>query len=165
MIEPNRRTHAHDLLAHVAANFGSGVGAAPDLPEGLRAVLMPIYDAFQSGRSNTCTHSPDPASGQTVLAAAWRPDLVVCRHCSYFLIDRPEPARDVVCDGCGKRAAGHGPAEQTWLAMVQLRHMLIQVDLCGACLPNTVPVQQEPLTRRIRYRGRRGRGRGKGGRT
>ncbi|SCL20480.1 hypothetical protein [Micromonospora inyonensis] len=114
-----------------------------------------------------------PAPAAPVVAAAWKPGLIVCHACTYLTALPRGSDRDRTCDACGRVCAGVEHGDGIHPGMVQLGPLVYQYGVCGDCKPITAdpgPLsatqtaeQDRPRgTGRARPRGRRGRGRGKG---
>lgn len=74
-------------------------------PDWVRLAALETFAEWVTGRGRTCMHAPDPDRPQPVIAAAWRPGLVVCAECLHLLcgLSRTEDAR---CDACGRVTTG-----------------------------------------------------------
>lgn len=171
-------TEAHAILAGAAVRLcdDQAHGAtAGDLPGWLRLGLLDTLATFAAGRATTCRHNPDAARPRPVLAAAWRPGMVVCPACAHLLSLKHNPAADAVCDSCGHQCAGVEHGDGIYPGMVQLGPMIYQYGTCGGCRPEIAgngPLsatqtaeQGTPRgTGRAKPRTTRGRSRGRGGR-
>ncbi|MBB5828143.1 hypothetical protein [Micromonospora carbonacea] len=70
------------------------------LPTWLRRCILDTLARWAAGAGSTCRHRPSPSRPAPVVAACWRPSLVVCVAC-VPLISRP-PYWE--CGGCGEAA-------------------------------------------------------------
>ncbi|MDH6460888.1 hypothetical protein M2302_001054 [Micromonospora sp. A200] len=170
-------TEAHAILADAAVRLADGKGkgmSAGDLPGWLRLGLLDTLSAFAAGRATTCRHNPDATRPRPVLAAAWRPGMVVCPGCAHLLSLKHDPVADAVCDSCGRQCAGVEHDDGIYPGMVQLGPLIYQYGTCGDCRPTIasgnplsgpLPAEQGTPrgTGRVQPRTRRGRSRGKGG--
>lgn len=84
--------------------------AVADTPEWVRLGMLDTQLAWLAGRARTCMHDPHPDRPEPVLAAAWKPRLVVCSACTYLL---DAGASDAICDGCGRDTTGQGISPST----------------------------------------------------
>ncbi|MEV1331502.1 hypothetical protein AB0J20_18215 [Micromonospora costi] len=171
-------TEAHTILSGAAVRLGDNLSyptTAGDLPGWLRLGLLDTISQFAAGRATTCRHNPQADRPRPVLAAAWRPGVVVCPPCAPLLSLKHDPAADAVCDSCGHQCTGIEHGDGIYPGMVQLGPLIYQYGTCGDCRPPTA--SGNPLsgpqtaerdrprgTGRVRPRGSRGRGRGRGGR-
>ena len=73
-----------------------------ELPEWVRLGLLTALVSWVFGEASTCAHRPDPMRPQPVVAAAWKPDLVVCGECTDLFVLPPGSDADRTCDGCGR---------------------------------------------------------------
>jgi hypothetical protein len=171
---------AHRLMTATADALLGGSNAhgldAADVPGWLRLPLLDTVTAWIDGRAATCRHQPDPHRPQPVVAAAWKPGLVVCPACTFLTALPRGSERDRTCDGCGRVCAGVEHDDGIWPGMVQLGPLVYQYGTCRDCRP-PITADPGPLsatqsaeparargTGRVRPRGSRGRGRGRGAR-
>ncbi|MFG3300994.1 hypothetical protein [Micromonospora chersina] len=148
--------------------------AADGVPGWLRLGLLDAFTTWVEGRASTCRHNPHPSRPQPVMAAAWRPGLIVCTACVYLTALARGSDADRTCDGCGRLCAGPEHADGIYPGMLQLGPIVYQYGVCGDCRPAITPrngplsatqtaEQDQPRgTGRVKPRGSRGRGRGKG---
>jgi hypothetical protein len=73
-----------------------------DLPSWLRTKLEAHIAMWESGRADTCLHSPTPTNGIPAHMAAWRSNLVTCPGCTHLATLRRGDPRIGQCDGCGQ---------------------------------------------------------------
>lgn len=171
-------TEAHAMFSEVAvalADDPARATTAGELPGWLRLGLLDTLATFAAGRATTCRHNPVAGRPRPVLAAAWRPGMVVCPACAHLLSLRHDPTADAVCDGCGHQCAGPEHGDGIYPGMVRLGPLVLQYGTCGGCrleigesAPLSAPQSQDPgiprATGRAKPRGARGRGRGRGAR-
>ncbi|WFE46281.1 hypothetical protein [Verrucosispora sp. WMMD1129] len=143
-------------------------------PGWLRLGLLDTFTAWAEGQAVTCLHQPTVGRPLPVLAAAWRPRMVVCGLCVHLVALPRGSAADRTCDACGHRCAGVEHGDGIYPGMVQFGPVIYQYGVCSDCRPpittGTGPLRathsQDPGTPRgagrVRPRGRRGRGRGRG---
>jgi len=89
-------------------NEGQAVTASEVAPWLRLSALSELVSWFQ-GSESTCTHDPNPARPQSVWAAAWRPNLIVCGSCVHLL--GSTRATDKNCDCCGRDTTGENALE------------------------------------------------------
>ncbi|MFY1589128.1 hypothetical protein ACN267_32250 [Micromonospora sp. WMMD734] len=141
-----------------------------DVPGWLRLGLLDTLTAWVDGQAVTCRHQPTPDRPQPIVAAAWRPRLVVCSRCVHLTALARGSARDRTCDACGRVCAGVEHGDGVYPGMVQLGPLVYQYGTCDGCRPPAVdshPVtagRPVPGSGRSKPRGARGRGRGRGAR-
>ncbi|MFY1703930.1 hypothetical protein ACN28G_19710 [Micromonospora sp. WMMA1923] len=164
---------ALQLMAAAARHAGADhirAAAPADIPDWVRLPLLDTVTAWAAGQAATCRHQPTPGRPQPVLAAAWRPRLVVCAACTHLTALAPGSDPDRTCDRCGRICAGVEHGDGIHPGIVQLGPLVYQYGTCGDCQPHPgppsathTPEQQHPGgTGRGRPRGGRGRGRGRG---
>jgi hypothetical protein len=176
---------AQRLVHATAGRIGavaSGTTKAAWLPGWLRLALLDALATFMDGAADTCCHAPVPSSPQPVMAAAWRPGLVVCMTCTHLLPQRRGSAADRTCDGCGRVCAGT-PDDPIHPGLLALSILIFEYGVCNDCKPPPPPTVAAPATvaasprsattpvtegvrttayPRHRARGRRGTARGRG---
>ncbi|MEU9516610.1 hypothetical protein [Micromonospora sp. NPDC048169] len=155
-----------------ALTGGAAVTAAPAaaVPGWLRLGVLDALTRWADGTGSTCRHSPRPDRPEPVLAAAWRPGLVTCCHCTHLW--RVGREANLTCDGCGRVCE----PESINPAMTQMAGLIFMYGTCADCRPAITP-DPGPLSRpetaeqdhprgtgRVRPRGSRGHGRGRGAR-
>ena len=94
------------------------------IPSWVRVAAWTAEAAWRTGTAKVCMHDPSPTRGaETVLAAFWRPDVVVCtrRDCQHLLGKH----RSRSCDNC--------PGELAGGAWVSLGRLCLLIGLCGPC--------------------------------
>ncbi|MEU8312912.1 hypothetical protein [Micromonospora sp. NPDC049033] len=167
---------AHEVLAAFPGRTARRPATAAELPSWLRLGLVDTLLTFTTGRATTCLHNPTASRPQPVLAAAWRPGVVVCLACAPLLSLKHDPAADSRCDGCGHQCAGVDENDGIYPGRLQLGPLIYQYGCCTDCrpaiTPDTGPLRATQSTEpdaprgtgRVRPRGQRGRGRGKGDR-
>ncbi len=118
-----------DAIAVVPPDRESG-GDTPmdDLPGWLTLSVVEIHTRYALGKSATCPHAPRPARPQPVVAAAWRPGLVVCLPCIGRL--RPAGAEKYRCDSCGRDDPG------IHAGRIVYGPLMFMFGVCGDCSPD-----------------------------
>lgn len=120
-----------------AAGGGVAVPAHPiEVPEWVRLGALTAWSGWVLGQASTCAHSPHPARPQPVLAAAWKPALVVCGACSHLLKLPRNSAADRRCDGCGRVTTGVENGDGIYPSMVGLGPLVFAHGTCRDCLPD-----------------------------
>lgn len=171
-------TDAYRILADVAVRLSDDPArptTANELPGWLRLSLLDTLAAFAAGQATTCRHNPAADRPSPVVAAAWKPRMVVCPWCVHLLSLRHDAAADAVCDACGHQCAGPERGDGIYPGVVQLGPLIFQYGTCADCRPPTASTNPLSATEsqdlgtprgtgRVRPRGSRGRGRGRGGR-
>lgn len=71
-----------------------------DVPEWIRLPLIGTLLEWTTGHGKVCPHNPRISSPEPVLAAAWKPGLVVCTRCVHLL--NPRKSERFLCDCCGR---------------------------------------------------------------
>ncbi len=104
-----------------------------EFPEWIRLQLADTFLAWSEGTGTTCLHDPTPQRPQPVIAAAWRPRLVVCGACTHLL--RCTGAADRTCDGCGRVVAGLDQGDPMRTITVMFSALAFQVGVCHDCTP------------------------------
>jgi hypothetical protein len=131
----------------------AGTTKAADLPGWLRLALLAALAEFMDEAADTCAHAPTPSNPQPVMAAAWRPGLVVCLRCTHLLPLRRGCAADRTCDSCGRVCAGT-PADSIYPGLLALSVLIFEYGTCRDCKPPEPPAAPLPR-RRTSERGRR----------
>lgn len=83
--------------------------------------------------ARTCLHSPSPARPEPVMAAAWRPDLIVCSGCVHLLPLPRGSTADRTCDGCGHVTAGPEHDDPISVGVLQVGPLAYQLGACRSC--------------------------------
>lgn len=109
-----------------------------DLPEAIVLQVLDQLDQWWHGRVSTCLHAPDPRRPQSVVAAAWKPGLIVCGDCTHLLRLPRKSAADRTCDLCGRIVTGRDddpiyPTTLQWAALLYL---------WGACTDCHTPAKE-----------------------
>ncbi len=92
------------IAVAAAQGLTAGVAALPpdQHPDWTRLGALAALVTWVAGQGSTCLHSPHPARPQPIVAAAWRPDLMVCAHCTHLLQLPRNGDSDRRCDSCGR---------------------------------------------------------------
>lgn len=131
-IDETRRV-AHAIAPRIGAE-ASGITTAAQLPGWLRLALLDALARLMDGTADTCRHSPTPRSPQPVMAAAWRPGLVVCLACVHLLPQCRGSAADRTCDSCGRVCAGT-PDDPIYPGLLAFSVVLFEYGTCRDCKP------------------------------
>ncbi|MEU8327124.1 hypothetical protein [Micromonospora sp. NPDC048839] len=134
-----------------------------DAPGWLRLGLLDTWIRWTTGTADTCRHQPTHDRPQPVIAAAWKPGLVVCPDCA-MLTAAPRTA-DTTCDACGHQCGDLASGGGIYAGMVQLGPLIYQYGTCADCRPAITEQSSppsathtpEPATPRGTGRGRAGR--------
>lgn len=101
------RAAAEHTVAALTENMPSARSYRVDeVPDAVLVSILHELMQWGAGRQRTCIHRPDPARPQPVLAAAWKPGVVVCPACTHLLRLPRGSVKDRTCDLCGHVAAG-----------------------------------------------------------
>lgn len=122
----------HQMSRHLQAGQVTGV-RADRVDDWLRLGVIDALTAHCAGTADTCMHSPHPDFPQPLLAAAWKPGLVVCAGCVRLLSLPKHGAANFTCDGCGHVCAGEAAGDPLFIGAVQLGPLLYQFGTCAAC--------------------------------
>ncbi|MDG9673028.1 hypothetical protein [Micromonospora sp. DH14] len=127
----------------VMAAEGHGVKSvdASSVPGWLRLGLLDVYAQWAAGTADTCRHQPAVDRPMPVIAAAWRPGLVVCPACVH-LTGLPRGA-DTTCDACGHQCGDLAHGDGIYADMIQLGPLIYQYGTCGDCRP-AITAQSSP---------------------
>lgn len=148
---------AHRRLDAAAAAGNGTVQALPvgQYPQWVTLDMLATLAGWANGQGSTCTHAPHPARPAHVLAAAWRPGLVVCVRCTVLLNLPPGSARDRTCDGCGRVCAGVDARDPIYSASVAAGPFTYLAGVCTGC--RWWPETPDPTRPRPTRSGRRSR--------
>lgn len=126
-------TTVHDGLHAAATATGARHRALPaaDHPAWLRLGMLSALAAWCTGDGTTCMHSPHPHRPRPVVAAAWRPDLIVCCACTHLL--DLGGVRDRLCDGCGHVCAGPDHADPIHPLLITAGPLQYLAGVCTGC--------------------------------
>lgn len=112
-----------------------------DAPDWLRLGVLDTYARWITGTADTCRHQPTPDRPHPVLAAAWKPGLVVCPDCA--MLTAATRAVDTTCDACGHQCGALAQGGGIYLGMVQLGPLIYQYGTCADCRP-AITTQDSP---------------------
>lgn len=117
------------VAAGVAA--GSLLLSPGEHPDWARLGALAALVTWLGGRGSTCVHSPHPIRPQPIVAAAWRPDLMVCAACTHLLRLPCNNPADRTCDACGRVCTGVDAGDPIWPASFVIGPLQY---LLGACI-------------------------------
>ena len=126
--------HVHlGLMATVVEGRAASIVALPPGEHSAWARLgaLTALATWLAGQGSTCIHDPQPSHPQPILAAAWRPGLVVCASCTHLLKLPRNSEADRRCDGCGHLCAGVEEGDPIYRANLALGPLQY---LSGACI-------------------------------
>lgn len=103
------------------------------VPDWLRLGLLDSLVAWLQGEGSTCLHDPTLDRPQPVIAAAWRPQLVVCGHCAGLLALPRQSSADRRCDACGYETTGPGRGDGITPGQIQCGPLLYLFGTCNDC--------------------------------
>jgi len=109
--------------------------AVEETPEWLRLGLLDAFAGWVTGQAATCRHQPAAERPRPVLAAAWKPGLVVCQACAHLTALPRGRARDRTCDACGRECAGLDHGDGIYPGLAQIGPLVYQYGTCGDCRP------------------------------
>lgn len=139
---------AHQFMTAVAhAALGESDPRATDaaaVPGWIRLPLLDTLTTWMDGQARTCRHQPHPDRPQPVVAAAWRPGLVVCAGCAYLTALPRNSKRDRTCDRCGRVCAGLEHGDGIYPGLIQLGPLVYQYGTCAGCRPETSFSERKP---------------------
>lgn len=101
-----------------------------DHPGWVRLGLLDSLTRWVTGKSATCLHNPHAMRPQPVLAAAWKPGLVVCAACPRLLSLRKGSPKDRTCDGCGTVVPSTG---NIWANATNYGEFVYRFGVCDGC--------------------------------
>jgi hypothetical protein len=103
-----------------------------DAPEWVRIGALTSLADWAAGEARTCLHAPHPSRPQPVAAAAWKPGLITCGHCTHLfrLTDR---RADRTCDGCGHVTTGVANGDGITPNIVSMSCLTWMFGCCTAC--------------------------------
>lgn len=126
----------HDGLHQMRDSAQEGKVAAvgaDSVGDWLRLGVIDALVAHCTGTAVTCAHNPHPAFPQPLLAAAWKPGLVVCGDCVHLLSLPKRSAANFTCDACGHVCAGDAAGDPLFIGASQLGPLLYRFGTCAAC--------------------------------
>ncbi|KXK61960.1 hypothetical protein AWW66_11000 [Micromonospora rosaria] len=132
--------HAHQFMTTAAhAALGESNARTTDaagVPGWLRLPLLDTLTTWFADQAATCRHQPHPDRPEPVIAAAWKPGLVVCTRCAPMTGLPRNSDRDRTCDRCGRVCAGVEHGDGIYPGMVQVGALVYQYGVCGQCRPD-----------------------------
>ncbi|MGC5012969.1 hypothetical protein ACLQ2R_19580 [Streptosporangium sp. DT93] len=130
--------HTQRILAAIAAEGGGDLLPVTftQHPDWVRLGLLDSLATWITGQSSTCLHGPDPMRPQPVVAAAWKPGLIVCTACVRLLSLRKGSPKDRTCDGCGTVVPDTG---DIWANATSYGEFVYRFGVCDGCRYWPVP--------------------------
>lgn len=123
-------THMRDLADH---HHGEVIARpVDDHPEWVRLALISTLADWITGKARTCLHSPDPRRPQPVQAAAWKPGVIACRHCTHLFALPADSPKNWTCDCCG-HVIDHSRGEKIWATAISCGLFMYQLGACIDC--------------------------------
>lgn len=111
-----------------AAEWHAGGIGLDEVPEWVGNGMLAALARWTSHRARLCSHKPSALRPQPVLAAAWKPNFVVCLKCAHRTEPEPGSVEHYRCDGCGnvgdEQVNGH---------VLSLGPFLYEVGVCETC--------------------------------
>jgi hypothetical protein len=131
-----------DAAAAQSERLFKGMGAAmkatvggvdyANVPDWLRLSLVDTWARFIGGTIDTCQHAPRIDHPQPVVAAVWRPGLIVCAHCIH--LTKATGTADLTCDRCARVCAGLDHGEGIHSCSITFGPLLYFFGLCPGCM-------------------------------
>lgn len=127
-------SQAERLFKDMGSAMKATIGGADygDVPDWLRLSLVDTWAGFIEGTLDTCQHAPRIDRPQPVVAAVWRPGLIVCTACIY--LTKATGAADLTCDRCARVRAGLERGEGIHPCSISFGPLLYFYGLCPDCL-------------------------------
>lgn len=121
--------------AAAAEGLTAGIVALPasEHPDWTRLGALAALVTWCAGRGSTCTHSPAPERPQPIVAAAWRPDLMVCAACTHLLRLPRTGDSDRLCDACGRVCGGVEAGDPIYPAALVVGPLQYLLGACTDC--------------------------------
>ncbi|SFO34899.1 hypothetical protein SAMN05216207_104635 [Pseudonocardia ammonioxydans] len=134
-VEAATAEQAESMTLAAGALDGERVAVDPrSVPAWARLGLADAFARWALCTGETCLHAPTPVRPGPVVAAAWRPGLVVCRQCTHLLALRPRSDADMRCDGCGRVTGGVEVGDGLRQVALQAGPLLYMAGACGECM-------------------------------
>jgi hypothetical protein len=111
----------------------SGGGMPADFPAWIRIGIIEALVTWLGDKARTCMHNPQPDRPQPILAAAWKPGLVVCKQCTHLLPFVRNSVADRTCDGCGHLCAGAEHDDPIYPSTVRFGVLTYMFGICENC--------------------------------
>ena len=115
----------------VAASTDSTVSSSTlsQAPGWVRLNVLDTIVGWSAGHGQVCVHQPHPSRPQPVVAAAWKPGLVACGHCTHLLRIKSGSIADRTCDGCGSV----DPHDGLYPTTVTVGPLIYSLGVCQTC--------------------------------
>jgi hypothetical protein len=125
--------HANQIFKVAAQQMNADLGECEyaKAPDWLRLSLARTWSAFITGTCRTCQHAPSINRPEPVVAAVWRPNLVVCTHC--IDLTKATGAADLTCDRCARVCAGL-PGDGIHPCSLRFGPLIYLYGLCRGCM-------------------------------
>ena len=101
-------------------------------PGWFRLGALAALSGWYAGTGRVCMHDPTPRRPQPVVAAAWRPGLVVCAACVSLLAVH-DPVANATCDRCGCVCAGPEQGDGIRASSLVVGPLTYRVGVCETC--------------------------------
>lgn len=107
-----------------------------EMPEWIRLGVLDTWARIADGTATTCIHQPTLDRPQPIVAAAWKPGMATCGHCSRILNAPRGSVEDRTCDRCG-HVCQPQDGDLIHPCAVQFGQLLYQFGLCRECHTET----------------------------
>lgn len=126
-------SHTDRIFADTAQRMNAKRGECEygKAPDWLRLSLARTWSAFTAGTIDTCQHAPSIHRPEPVVAAVWRPNLLVCIACIH--LTKAPGATDRVCDRCRRVCAGL-PGDGIHPCSLTFGPLIYFYGLCRGCM-------------------------------
>jgi hypothetical protein len=130
---------SRDMAAHVFGSRGGQVipTTAQEVsdPVLVTALDLLVRWGVPGGGVRTCLHGPHPLHPEPVIAAAWKPDVIVCADCTLLLNLglRPESDADRTCDLCGHICSRVEDGDGIWATALVIGALTFFYGVCSDC--------------------------------
>ncbi len=141
--------HVHrGMVATVVEGRAASIVALPPSEHSAWARLgaLTALATWLAGQGSTCLHDPQPCRPEPILAAAWRPGLVVCSDCTHLLTLPRNSDADRRCDGCGHVCAGVEENDPIYRANLALGPLQYLSGTCTGCRYWPAPLTNDTAT-------------------
>lgn len=104
------------------------------IPDWIRLGAVSALAQWVAGESETCTHVPSPNGAPfAVIAAAWKPGLVVCAQCQHLIAGLSEE-EEMRCDCCGRITT----MEEGGIHALSIStgSIMYRAGACASCIPD-----------------------------
>ena len=126
-------TQAERLLKDMGRDLGATLGGLDyaAVPDWLRLSLVDTWLAFIAGTADTCMHAPVVSRPEPVVAAVWRPALIVCTACTH--LTKVTGEADRTCDRCARVCTGLA-GDRIHPCSLTFGPLLYMFGLCPGCM-------------------------------